>query len=49
VIGVEARLAWHAFNTPVQILFGHTKVKNTVGYLSVDNEHALLLAEPTGI
>lgn len=29
----------------IQILLGHTKIENTVRYLGVDVEHALLLAE----
>ena len=32
-----------------QILFGHTKIENTVRYLGVDVEDALLLAERTEI
>jgi site-specific recombinase XerC len=33
----------------IQILLGHTKIENTVRYLGVDIEHALLLAERTEI
>lgn len=33
----------------IQILLGHTKIENTVRYLGVDIEDALLLAERTGI
>lgn len=33
----------------VQILLGHTKIENTVHYLDVDVEDALLLAERTEI
>ena len=33
----------------VQILLGHTKIGNTVRYLGVDVEDALLLAERTEI
>ena len=33
----------------VQILLGHTKIENTVRYLAVDLEDALLLAERTEI
>ena len=33
----------------VQILLGHTKIENTVRYLGVDIEDALLLAERTEI
>jgi len=33
----------------VQILLGHTKIENTVRYLGVDIEYALLLAERTEI
>jgi integrase len=33
----------------VQILFGHTKIENTVRYLSVDIEDALTLAEGIAI
>ena len=33
----------------VQILLGHTKIENTVRYLSVDVEDALELAEGTGV
>jgi site-specific recombinase XerC len=33
----------------VQILLGHTKIENTVGYLGVDVEDALTLAEGTEI
>lgn len=33
----------------IQILLGHTKVENTVRYLGVDIEDALLLAERTEI
>ena len=33
----------------VQILLGHTKFENTVPYLGVDVEDALLLAERTEI
>lgn len=33
----------------VQILLGHTKIENTVRYLGVDVEDALLLAERTEI
>lgn len=33
----------------VQILLGHTKIENTVGYLGVDVEDALILAERTEI
>ena len=32
-----------------QILLGHTKIENTVRYLGVDVEDALLLAERTEI
>lgn len=31
----------------IQILFGHSKIENTVRYLGVDVEDALLLAERT--
>jgi len=31
----------------IQILLGHTKIENTVRYLGVDIEDALLLAERT--
>lgn len=33
----------------VQILLGHSKIENTVRYLGVDAEDALLLAERTEI
>ena len=33
----------------IQILLGHTKIENTVRYLGVDLEDALLLAERTEI
>ena len=33
----------------VQILLGHTKIENTVRYLGVDIEDALILAERTEI
>ena len=33
----------------IQILLGHTKIENTVRYLGVDVEDALLLAEQTEI
>ena len=33
----------------IQIFVGHTKIENTVGYLGVDVEDALLLAERTEI
>lgn len=33
----------------IQILLGHTKIENTVRYLGVDVENALLLAERTEI
>ena len=33
----------------IQILLGHSKIENTVRYLGVDVEDALLLAEPTEI
>jgi integrase len=33
----------------IQILLGHTKIENTVRYLGVDIEDALLLAERTEI
>ena len=33
----------------VQILLGHTKIENTVRYLGVDIEDALMLAERTEI
>ena len=33
----------------IQILLGHTKIENTVLYLGVDVEDALLLAERTEI
>ena len=33
----------------IQILLGHTKIKNTVRYLGVYAEDALLLAERTEI
>ena len=33
----------------IQILLGHTKIENTVRYLGVDVEDALLLAERTEI
>lgn len=33
----------------IQILLGHTKIENTVRYLGVYIEDALLLAERTGI
>ena len=33
----------------VQILLGHTKIENTVRYLGVDLEDALILAERTEI
>lgn len=33
----------------VQILLGHTKIENTVRYLGVDVEDALMLAERTKI
>jgi len=33
----------------VQILLGHTKIENTVGYLGMDVEDALTLAENTEI
>lgn len=33
----------------IQILFGHSKIENTVRYLGVDVEDALLLAERTEI
>ena len=33
----------------VQILLGHTKIENTVRYLGVDVEDALMLAERTEI
>lgn len=33
----------------IQILLGHTKFENTVRYLGVDVEDALLLAERTEI
>ena len=32
----------------IQILLGHTKIENTVRYLGVDIEDALILAERTG-
>jgi site-specific recombinase XerC len=33
----------------IQILLGHTKIENTVTYLGVDIEDALILAERTEI
>ena len=33
----------------IQILLGHTKIENTVRYLGVEIEEALLLAERTEI
>ena len=33
----------------IQILLGHSTIENTVRYLGVDIEDALLLAEQTGI
>lgn len=33
----------------IQILLGHTKIENTVRYLGVDIEDALILAERTEI
>jgi integrase len=33
----------------IQVLFGHTKIENTVRYLGVDIEDALVLAERTEI
>jgi site-specific recombinase XerC len=33
----------------VQILLGHTKIENTVRYVGVDVEDALMLAERTEI
>lgn len=33
----------------VQIMLGHTKIENTVRYLGVDVEDALLLAERTEV
>ena len=33
----------------IQILLGHTKMENTVRYLGIDVEDALLLAERTEI
>lgn len=33
----------------IQILLGHTKIENTVRYLGVDIEDALLLGERTEI
>ena len=33
----------------IQILLGHTKIENTVRYLGVDVQDALLLAEKTEI
>ena len=33
----------------IQILLGHTKIENTVRYLGVDVEDALILAERTEI
>ena len=33
----------------IQILLGHTKIENTVRYLGVDVEYALLLAKRTEI
>ena len=33
----------------VQILLGHTKIENTVRYLGVDVEDALIIAERTEI
>ncbi|WP_263492600.1 MULTISPECIES: hypothetical protein [unclassified Mesorhizobium] len=33
----------------IQIVLGHTKIENTVRYLGVDIEDALLLAERTEI
>ncbi len=33
----------------VQILFGHSKIENTVRYLGIDVEDALALAENTEI
>jgi site-specific recombinase XerC len=33
----------------IQILLGHSKIENTVRYLRVDIEDALILAERTGI
>ena len=33
----------------IQILLGHTKIENTVRYLGVDVEDALLLAERTEV
>jgi site-specific recombinase XerC len=33
----------------IQILLGHSKIENTVRYLGVDVENALLLAERTEI
>ena len=33
----------------IQILLGHSKIKNTVRYLGVDMEDALILAEGTEI
>lgn len=50
---------WHAFSAmidkatanlrAIQIVLGHTKIENTVRYLGVDIEDALLLAERTEI
>ena len=47
----KAAMIYRATGTlrAVQILLGHTKIENTVRYLGVDIEDALILAERTEI
>lgn len=47
----KAAMIYRATGNPraVQILLGHTKIENTVRYLGVDVEDALILAERTEI
>jgi len=45
LIRVDNRATGHL--RAVQILFGHSKIENTVRYLGIDVEDALALAENT--
>lgn len=45
----EASVIFKATGIAIQILLGHSKIENTVRYLGVDVEDALLLAGRTEI